>query len=176
MVEITYQMVLSILQTAGILVGIYYYVMTLRNAQKNRMIEMVFQRVQTRNPEYFKNIYDANPSLLEWDTVEEFHRKYNWRTTPNLIAKRGHIFAKLNAWGYLLREGLVDLEFLARHHNPSFIKYWWEENEPIFIDQRRRTNNPEAEKDFEFLYDEVKKKYPNVTGDPLYHLEIEGGS
>ncbi|MHA2393459.1 MAG: hypothetical protein ACXAEX_16095 [Promethearchaeota archaeon] len=173
MVEITYQMVLSTLQTVGLLVGIFYYIMTLRNTQKNRMKEMVFQRVHTRTPDYFRDIYDANPSQLEWNTVEEFHRKHNWRTTPDLIAKRSSIFAKLNAWGFLLREGLIDLDFLAKHHNPSFIKSWWEYNEPIFLDSRKRTNNPEAHKDFEFLYNAVKKKYPNIKPDTLYNPNVE---
>ena len=35
MVEITYQMVLSTLQTAGLLVGISYYILTQRNQQKS---------------------------------------------------------------------------------------------------------------------------------------------
>ena len=45
MVEITYQMVLSTLQTAGILVGISYYILTLRN-QRARV-----QKVKKLNPD-----------------------------------------------------------------------------------------------------------------------------
>jgi hypothetical protein len=46
MVEVTNQMVLSTLQTAGILLVIFYYVSTLRNAKSNRMKEMVFNRMR----------------------------------------------------------------------------------------------------------------------------------
>jgi len=72
-----------------------------------------------------------------------------------------------------VREGLIDLDFLARHHNPSFIKSWWEYNESIFLDSRERTNNPEAHKDFEFLYNAVKKKYPDIKLDTLYNPNVE---
>jgi preprotein translocase subunit YajC len=43
MVEITYQMVMSTLQTAGILVGIFYYIMTLRNQRKNQELTLKAQ-------------------------------------------------------------------------------------------------------------------------------------
>ena len=65
MAEFTYQMVLSTLQTVGLLVGISYYVLTLRNQQKNQEISLRKQKVthETRQLQY----------LLEFtkETVEE---------------------------------------------------------------------------------------------------------
>ena len=43
MVEITYQMVLSTLQTAGLLVGIIYYITTLRNQNRARQAQLLMQ-------------------------------------------------------------------------------------------------------------------------------------
>ena len=40
MAEITYQMVLSTIQTVGLLVGISYYILTLRNAQHTRELAL----------------------------------------------------------------------------------------------------------------------------------------
>ena len=40
MAEITYQMVLSTLQTVGLLVGIFYYVMTLNYSRKNQELQL----------------------------------------------------------------------------------------------------------------------------------------
>ena len=55
MVEITYQMVLSTLQTVGLLVGIFYYVTTLRNAQKTRELTLKAQEqaLETRQAQMF---------------------------------------------------------------------------------------------------------------------------
>jgi hypothetical protein len=41
MAEITYQMVLSTFQTVGILVGIFYYVTSLRNQNKARQAQLI---------------------------------------------------------------------------------------------------------------------------------------
>ena len=168
MVDVSYQMVLSTLQTAGLLVGIFYYITTLRNAEKNRTKEMVFRRMQTRTPEYFLDVYDASPPNFEWSTVEEFHEKYNPDTTPELIAKRAYVQDRLNAWGYLLREGLINIELIGRLHNPSFIQYWWECNEPIFLASRKAQNNPDFMADFEYLYNAIMKKYPDSQVEPRF--------
>ena len=168
--QITFQTIFQFLQTAGLLVGIGYYVTTLRNAEKNRMKEMVFQRMQTRTPEYYLNIFESNPSLLEFETIEDYHSKYNWRTTPELLAKRYTIQSKLDAWGFLLKEGLIDLEFITQLHNPSFIVSWYEALEPIFVDNRKR-GNPESNKEFEYLYKAIKKRHPQTKIDPLYNIK-----
>ena len=161
MVDVSYQIVLSTLQTAGILVGIFYYITTLRNAQKNRTIDMVFQRTQTRTVEYFQSINELSQMEGGWNTPDEFWEKYNWKKTPELINKRANINSGLNAWGYLLREGLVDIDFVCRFNTPGWILHWWKTNEPIVM-QSRSHNNPDNSRDFEFLYNAVKKKYPNI--------------
>jgi len=51
MVEITYQMILSTIQTVGILIGIFYYVMTLNYTKKNQE-----QTLKMRNAMVFHQI------------------------------------------------------------------------------------------------------------------------
>ena len=162
MVELTLSVVLQILQTTGILVGIYYYITTLRNAQKNRMIEMVFRRASERNVEWNKMAREVHEMGFGWDTVDEFFEKYHYLKTPDLTAKRVAVLNNLNAWGFLLREGVIELDFICRLHTPSFIVSLWERNEPLILDNRERARDPEIRKDFEFLYEAVKKKYPHL--------------
>ena len=170
--QVTFQTIFQFLQTAGILIGISYYIMTLRNAQKNRMTNLVFQSMQTRTSEYFKDVYDTVESLFGWKTAEEFNSQYNWRDTPELIVKRSLIQDKLSAWGLLLREGLISVDFIGRVFPPSYIIAWWELNEPIYQDTRKRTKNSEYLKDLELLYQAIKKRYPNVSSkDTIYYLD-----
>ena len=172
MVEFTIEVVLDIIRTSGILVGIYYYLSILRNQQKNRMTNMVFQSMQTRSTEYFEDVYDVVEPLFGWKTVEEFNERYNWKTTPDIIVKRNSIQNKLSAWGLLLREGLISVDFIGRLFPPSYVITWWERNEPIYLDLRTRTNNPEYMKDLELLYQAFKKRYPNVSSkDTIYYLD-----
>jgi hypothetical protein len=97
MVELTIEVMLDIIRTSGIIVGIFYYITTLRNAEKNRIKEMVFRRMQTRTPNYFLDVYETSPQNFEWNTTEEFDKKYNATTTPELIAKRASIQDQLRA-------------------------------------------------------------------------------
>jgi hypothetical protein len=46
--QVTFQIIFQFLQTVGILVGVYYYISTLRNSRKDRMADMVLQRWQER--------------------------------------------------------------------------------------------------------------------------------
>ena len=69
MVDVTYQMVLSTLQTAGILVGIVYYISIMRNQQRTRDLTLKAQEqtLRTRESQLFMNIYNqsmANPEFL----------------------------------------------------------------------------------------------------------------
>ncbi len=98
---------------------------------------------------------------IGWNTTDEFWEKYNTAKTPELMAIRSNIFSGLNAWGYLLREGLVDVDFVCRFNTPGWILKFWKTNEPMIM-QSRNYNNPDHSKDFEFLYNAVKRRYPNI--------------
>ncbi|MHA2380845.1 MAG: DUF4760 domain-containing protein [Candidatus Thorarchaeota archaeon] len=163
MIELeTLQMIREIVTIFGVIAGVSYYVLTVRNAQKNRMVEFVFQRMHERNPEYMRTSREVEQMGYGWSTVEEFYEKYNYLETPELTAKRNSIVGRLNAWGFLLKEGLIELDFISRLHTPSFIISMWERNEPLFLDFRERANDPTIQQDFEYLYNAVKRKYPDI--------------
>jgi hypothetical protein len=77
------------------------------------------------------------------------------------MAKRSSIISNLNAWGYLLRKGLVDVDFVCRFNTPIWIIRFWKVNEPITL-RSRELHNSGQNMDFEYLYDAVRKKYPNI--------------
>ena len=70
MVEITYQMVLSTIQTASLVVGIVYYITIMRNTQRTRELtlkaqeeterarqrDMIIQRSQTYGMDYMLSL------------------------------------------------------------------------------------------------------------------------
>jgi hypothetical protein len=89
-------------------------------------------------------------------------KRFNQVTTPEILSKRASIQDKLNAWGFMLKEGMVNIDLIGRLHCPTFIKHWWESNEPIYLDSRAKSGNPNFMADFEYLYYVIKKKYPNL--------------
>ena len=52
MVDITYQIVLSTLQTVALVVGIAYYLFIMRNSQRNQQMQL-----ETRQAQLFMNTY-----------------------------------------------------------------------------------------------------------------------
>jgi hypothetical protein len=126
------------------------------------MVEFVFQRVHERDPEYQKMARDVQQMGYGWNTVEEYYEKYHYLETPELTAKRNTMIGRLNAWGFLLKEGLIELDFISRLHTPSYIITMWERNEPLLLDTRERANDPTIQQDFEYLYKAVKTRHPEI--------------
>jgi len=83
--QVTFQTLFQFLQTVGILVGVFYYIMTIRANQRNQQMQL-----ETRQAQLFMQLYnrlrddakdlDVNKSFLdvEIESSEDFMRL--WRT------------------------------------------------------------------------------------------------
>jgi hypothetical protein len=125
--------------------------------------------MQERDLEYYKIRRDIEPLMEGWATNEEYFEKYHYSKTPDLANKRVLVINHLSSWGFLLREGLIELDFVTRMHAPWFIIRIWESFAPITIEQR--DIDPEYGKDFEYLYNAVKAKYPQVSADTKFSFD-----
>jgi hypothetical protein len=80
--QVTFQVLFQFLQTVGILVGVFYYIMTIRTNQRNQEISLRNQEltlqsqeltrkaqeqaVETRQAQLFMNIYNQSFTNREW--------------------------------------------------------------------------------------------------------------
>jgi hypothetical protein len=184
MVEITYQMVLSTLQTVGLLVGIFYYVTTLRNAQKTRELALKNQELtlqsqeltrkaqeqalETRQAQLFMQIYRDMSSPenfirtnelyeMEWEDYSDFEDKYGSENNPENYALRYSTWMRLNGVGLLVRDGLIDVGRV--HDLISTMIFWqWEKFKDVIRKQRELYNLPKNFEGFEFLANEMVKE------------------
>jgi len=96
MVDVSYQMVLSTLQTVGLLVGIFYYVITLRNQQKNQEISLKNQEISLRNQELTLQSQElsrkAQEQALETRQAQLFMGLYDRWSDPETIKHYDEIF------------------------------------------------------------------------------------
>ena len=182
MVDVTYQMVLSTLQTVGLLVGIFYYVTTLRNAQKTRELALKSQEqaLETRQIQLFMQIYkDVNTEknlltfseLINPDTDIEENQQYNPNLNPTFNAKRIRLWYSYNTIGELLREHIIEKELLHRLNIDLNVILLWEKWEGFVQINRKTANMPDLWAGFEYLYNEMKnirnsKGYPDITYNP----------
>jgi hypothetical protein len=172
MVEITYQMVLSTLQTVGLLVGIAYYLFIMRNSQRNQELTLKAQQqaLETRQAQLFMNIYNqsfANPQYLKswtkvydtpWDSYEEFKALYHpdFREDDDFQLAYDVVGCFLEGVGVLVRENMLDVRWVALLMTGSTRRYW-EKTQPIIGEFRRDYDNPRIWSETEYLYNELIK-------------------
>ena len=185
--QVTFQTLFQFLQTVGILVGVFYYIMTIRTNQRNQEISLKNQELtlqsqeltrkaqeqalETRQAQLFMNIYNqsfANQEWLDaytkvmrthWESYEEYMQKQDWNSDES-----DSEFIRAANLVYCFYEGLG-----------VFVKEWlvdirmialtmthmtrtlWEKIAPIIYEMRKRRNYPRALSEFEYLYDELMK-------------------
>jgi len=167
MAEITIPLVLDIIRTLGILVGIIYYITIIRNAQRSRQRELIFQRFQGYSKDYIQTYFEV-ASYRDWETVEDWRNKYGLPMNVEADTKWTYIMSLYNMAGLLLKEKEVDPDLIFLLYPPHVVIRLWEQFEPVIQSLRERTHPVHLEP-FEFLYHEAKKRYPEI--DPWSTLD-----
>jgi len=151
----------------SIAASIVYYASVLRNTNKARLREVIFQRGQIYNS-YYSEAFAQAINMDDWNTLEEFQAKYGPKANPEKWAKYVYITRIYNIAGILLRENMADADLIFKLYPPYAVIRIWDLFEPVTQNLRQTRNYPEAYESFEFLYKQAKERYPNITSD-VYH-------
>jgi hypothetical protein len=160
MVDVTYQMLLGTLQTVGILVGIFYYIMALKNQEKTRHASLFMSVYQTINTDRGIDS-DFKASKIEYKTHEDWEKIANDPELFKAWAYQSNFFESL---GVLVRDGLIDIEMLARLHSGSILFYWEKYKDGIMA-SREAMNWPRWMIETEYLVDrtvEFSRSHPEL--------------
>ncbi len=165
MVEITYQMVLSTIQTVGLLVGIFYYIMTLNYTRKNQQLTLENRRaqlfMQLHDKIWSREIQEALDIIwpLKHLSDEEFLVKYrdDWKFRRAFI----HWAYLMERVGVLLKEGLIDVEMMAiSGSSASTVINEWEDYRNIVYTMRQTGQIGKRSYDmWEYTYDTLMKYF-----------------
>ena len=163
MAEITYQMVLSTLQTAGILVGIFYYIMTLRNQQKNReqseetrKIQLLLRMSENIAERSGAGVDYSEIMAMQWDNYDDFISKYGVENNPDSYRKRMRIWRQMDVNGLLVRDELIDARAIVDYIGYGQL-FMWRKFKDIIEESRRRYGDPQGYIGFEYLAGELEK-------------------
>jgi hypothetical protein len=165
MIEITYQMALSTVQTIGILVGIVYYITIMRNTQKTQKMQLV-SRIYEIERSVESGLIGIELGKMEWTDFDDFLAKYDSRVNPENFAKRFHWWNYYQEVGYMLHEGIVDVDTVYKLLGGRNSRVMWDKFKPIILEQRMRYEDPDFFKYFEYFADEITK-YRDKQGLPL---------
>lgn len=177
MVDVTYQMVLSTIQTVGILVGIIYYLTIMRNTQKTRELALKAQEqaLETRQAQLFMQWYnrfaastmDVNSldvfrdshfeNAEEWMNLMDTDEKFN-----KTMRSHGMFFEGI---GVIVKEGLLNVRWIALMWGGATTKFW-AKIEPVIEELREYYEYPRMWSETEYVCKEVinyMRKHPALA-------------
>jgi hypothetical protein len=155
-------MVLSTLQTVGILVGIFYYIMTLRNQQRNQEHSEETRKIQllldiNKNIEELGSGVQYNEIMdMKWDSYDDFISKYGYENNPEAYRKRMRMWRVMHVNGLLVRDGLIDVRALVDYTSGGSL-YMWRKFKDIIEESRRLYHRPDYLFGLEYLAGEIEK-------------------
>jgi hypothetical protein len=149
MVEITLPIVLQILQTVGILVGIIYYITIMRNQSRARQLQILKDDSST-----MEHIIRVNS--MEFTDYGDFIEKYGMDADFSAWMDFLMVFNQFEEYGVYLREGLLDIRFIALLSG-GMILTLQEKFMDVIREHRIRNNYPRFMIEAEYLMNNVKK-------------------
>ena len=162
MVEITYQIVLSTLQTIALIVGITYYLIIMRNSQRAQQLQLETRQSQAltsmmqwqTSKEAWRDHVEW--SKMDWEDYDDFEDKYGSDVNPEHYILRQIKVGYYNRIGLLIKYGVIDKNFAYDMGGTDYIQQWNKYGEIVKI-QRELYDIPNYGIHWEYLYDEMVK-------------------
>jgi len=161
MVEITLSIVLQIVQTIALIVGVYYYISTIRTNQRNQRMAEEARQMQImlaigvdQDEVSVKRRLDL--MKMKWKDYDDFNAKYGSDVNPDNYLKRNIVWNQWDVLGQMLKRGLVDREVLFERTFSSPY-YYWAKFGDVIKENRVRYNQPLSFLHFEYLTEECRK-------------------
>jgi len=154
----------------------FYYISTLRNAQKTQQ-----QAQETRQAQLFMQAYNKfidkefQQNYMdivyqhEWDDYDDWWEKYGPATNSGESSKRASVLSYFEGLGVFVEQNLIDIELVSRLGSQNII-WCWEKYSPLWEEYTRRTGSPYTYEYMGWLYNELKTKRHKI---PIMSQEIE---
>ena len=154
-------MIRDLVAIFGVIAGFTYYALTVRNATIARKTQVVLNLSQ--------NMFRADMNLMNveilrmnWVDYDDFRKKYDSTIDPDGFSRRWQIWQSYENMGYMLHQGIIDIETIYNMIGPTSIVQFWQKFEPIFMEQRTLYNEPHWFRWSEYLTKEIMKYRVNM--------------
>ena len=90
--QVTFQTLFQFLQTLGILVGVFYYIMTIRANQRNQELTLRAQEhaSETRHAQLYMTLFDTINNHDIWRLINEI-REYSFTDFDDFMERYGPV-------------------------------------------------------------------------------------
>jgi len=147
----------------GVIAGFTYYVIVVRNSQRMQQLQLETRKAQLymqlfmriTSDEFVKKSIDL--LKLEYDDVDEFMEKLLSGPDSGLHARLFSMFWHIDGLGYMMSQKLIDTE-MVYNFGGGFAQVWhWKKWEPVIMRFRKRRDDPEFLKWFEYAAEEMMR-------------------
>ena len=158
---VDYQTISIIFTGLSISLAAFYYINILRGSKEAKQREQMYLRFQYNDLQYM----EAYTYVMSknWTNTEEFRQHFDPIEQPEAFAKYVFIGTRYQNLGLMLRQGNIDPDLIFRIFSPMVVIQIWEKIRDVEVNTRERFNHPTHYEDFEYLYDEAKKRYPEIN-------------
>lgn len=151
---VTFEQILYIIPILALAASIIYYALTIRNQNKTRQAQLIlniYNRMDADWLEAFQIVMRA-----DFTNYQEYHDKYSYDANPEYKRIENTISTFFEGLGTIVREGLLDIRFIASMQGGTTRRYW-EKMAPIVKEGRVVGGYPRWLSETEYLYDELMK-------------------
>ena len=145
--------------SASIVVGVVYYALQLRHQAKQRQTELVTRLYSTLGSKEFSEAL-TKFMMMEFKDYDDYRKKYAPSPTGFSEKPEATAFNQVAVFyegiGVLLYMKLIDIDLTSRLFRNA-VAYTWEKMKPI-IEGYRREGHPQLLAEYEYLYNEMKKR------------------
>jgi len=157
---VSLEVIAILLSGIGISASLVYYANILSNTSKARQKEQIHLRIQSADLPYTRAW--TNVMFKKAPTSEEWQEVYHPIKNPELFAEMIFIRVRFQSLGVLLKEKAISPDLLFKIYTPNSIMLTWEHYKINVMTRRIELNEPTHMSEFEYLYNETKRRFPNV--------------
>jgi len=144
-----------VVASAGVFGAAIYYILQLRHQSRMRQTDLVVRLYSAFSGKELQEAYFETAYGMKFADYDDFMKKYRMPAKP--IVPLWQVCKFFDGVGVLLRRKLVDIGLVDElfHAEMTII---WEKVKPLVEGRRRELNQPTVYQNFEYLYNELKKR------------------
>ena len=164
MVDATFA--LNLVETVGILVGVTIAIIEIRKSREDRRNQVADQFLEYSKSQEYMEHWISFLRNMEFSTYEEWSEKYSPYVNPEAAVHWYTLHFYIDTIGKRVIDGMIDLDLALSNMPASMVIGIWEKSQPIFEEWKKRYNMPTWVPGLEYLYNEMKKIYPDMSFAP----------
>ena len=146
----------AILAAAGVLVGVVYYILTLRHQNRMRQTDLVMRLYSTFGSRDFQEAW-VETLQMEFKDYKDYLEKYGAASKKPAFVSVNIVGDFFEGLGIMLRRNLIDIALVDDLFSTDIV-VTWHKMKPLAEGWRKHFNRPQMSEWFEYLYNEMKKR------------------